>query len=121
MGDSRGALARLSPDVVSTAAGGPRRRAARRPVDNALRAARLLINLSRRYAGRMEVTPVSVNGDVGYTIEVDGVIDQIVPCSVSEGRVAVIRNMRNPDKLQLVGTHNRLSRAQQRGSRRLPT
>jgi RNA polymerase sigma factor (sigma-70 family) len=109
VGDIRGVLARLSPDVVYTADGGPHRRAARRPVETAARVARLLINLSRRYEGRMEVTPVSVNGDVGYIIEVDGIIDQVLSCSVSGGRVAVIRNMRNPDKLQLVGIHNPLS------------
>ena len=109
MGDIGGVLARLSPDVVYTADGGPHRRAARRPVETAPRVARLLINLCRRYEGRMEVTPVSVNGDVGYIIEVDGTIDQVLSCSVSDGRVAVIRNMRNPDKLQLVGSHNPMS------------
>lgn len=57
----------------------------------------------------MGVTPVSVNGDVGYIIEVDGIIDQVLSCSVSGGRVAVIRNMRNPDKLQLVRIQNPLS------------
>jgi len=108
MGDISGVLARLSPDVVYTADGGPHRRAARRPVETAPRVARLLINLCRRYEGRMEVTPVSVNGDVGYIVEVDGAIDQVLSCSVSEGQVAFIRNMRNPDKLQLIGTHNPL-------------
>ena len=109
LGDIQGVLARLSPDVVYTADGGPHRRAARRPVETAPRVARLLINLSRRYEGRTAVTPVTVNGDVGYIIEVDGTIDQVLSCSVSGGRVAVIRNMRNPDKLQLVGTHTRLT------------
>ena len=108
VGDIRGVLARLSPDVVYTADGGPHRRAARRPVETAPRVARLLVNLSRRYEGRMEVTPVTVNGDVGYVIAVDGTIDQVLSCSVSDGRVSVIRNMRNPDKLQLVGTHHPL-------------
>jgi len=108
-GDISGVLARLSPDVDYTADGGPHRRAARRPVESAPRVARRLINLCQRYEGRMEVTPVSVNGDVGYFIEIDGTIDQLLSCSVSDGRVAVIRNMRNPDKLQLVGTHNSLS------------
>jgi len=109
VGDIRGVLARLSPDVVYTADGGPHRRAARRPVETAPRVARLLVNLARRYEGRMEVTPVTVNGDVGYVIEVDGTIDQVLACSVSHGRVSVIRNIRNPDKLRLVGTHNPLS------------
>jgi RNA polymerase sigma-70 factor (ECF subfamily) len=109
VGDIRGVLAILSPDVVYTADGGPHRRAARRPVVTAPRVARLLINLARRNEGRMGVTPVSVNGDVGYIIEVDGAIDQVLSCSVSDGRVTVVRNMRNPDKLQLVSSRTPLS------------
>ena len=105
-GDVRGVLDRLAPDVVCTSDGGPHRRAARRPVVTAPRVARLLINLSRRYVGRMGIRPVSVNGDAGYVIDVDDEIDQVLSCSVVDGRVAAIRIMRNPDKLRLVGTHN---------------
>ena len=108
-GDLRGVLDRLAPDVVCTADGGPHRRAARRPVVTAPRVARLLINLSRRFEGRMEVTPVSVNGDAGYVIEVGGDIDQVLSCSVVHGRVAAIRITRNPDKLRLVRSHHQLT------------
>ena len=67
-GDVQGVLDRLAPDVVCTSDGGPHRRAARRPVVTAPRVARFLVNLGRRYQGRMEVAPVSVNGDAGYVI-----------------------------------------------------
>ena len=102
-GDLVGVLGRLAPDVVCTSDGGPHRRAARRPVVTAPRVARLLINLSRRFDGRMDVVPVSVNGDAGYVVELDGVVDQVLSCSVSDGRVTAIRITRNPDKLRLVG------------------
>ena len=107
-GDIRGVLDRLAPDVVCVSDGGPLRRAARRPVVTAPRVARLLVNLAGRYAGRMEATPVSVNGDAGYVIEVDGTIDEVLSCSVSDGLVTAVRIMRNPDKLRLVGSHNEL-------------
>ena len=51
----------------------------------------------------MAVTPVSVNGDAGYVIEVDGLVEQVLSCSVADGRVVAIRIMRNPDKLRRVG------------------
>ena len=86
VGDVQGVLDRMAPDVVCTSDGGPHRRAARRPVVTAPRVARLLVNLGRRYRGRMEVTPVSVNGDAGYVVEVDGLVDQVLSCSVADGR-----------------------------------
>ena len=61
-GDIRAVIERLAPDVVCTSDGGPLRRAARRPVVTAPRVARLLVNLSRRFAGRIDVTPVTVSG-----------------------------------------------------------
>jgi len=104
VGDVQGVLDRVSPDVVCTSDGGPHRRAARRPVVTGPRVARFLINLASRYEGRMTATPVSVNGDAGYVVEVDGEIDQILSCAVDDGRVTAIRIMRNPDKLRLVGS-----------------
>jgi RNA polymerase sigma-70 factor (ECF subfamily) len=104
-GDLRAVIDRLAPDVVCTSDGGPLRRAARRPVVGAPRVARFLVNLSRRYAGRMDVTPVSVNGDAGYVVDVDGTVDQVLSCSVVDGRITAIRIVRNPDKLLRVGTH----------------
>jgi len=77
-------------------------------VVTAPRVARLLINLSRRYEGRMAIRPVRVNGDAGYVIDVDDQIDQVLSCSVVDGRVAAIRIMRNPDKLRLVESHSPL-------------
>ena len=108
VGDVQGVLDRMAPDVVCTSDGGPHRRAARRPVVTAPRVARLLVNLGRRYRGRMEVTPVSVNGDAGFVIEVDGLVDQVLSCSVAHGTVVAVRIMRNPDKLRRVGEPVRL-------------
>lgn len=102
-GDVQGVLDRMAPDVVCTSDGGPHRRAARRPVVTAPRVARLLVNLGRRYRGRTALTPVSVNGDAGYVVEVDGLVDQVLSCAVDSGKVVAVRIMRNPDKLRRVG------------------
>ncbi len=107
-GDIQGVLDRLSPDVVCVSDGGPERRAARRPVVTGPRVARFLVNLGRRYRERTEITPVSVNGDAGYVVRVDGLVDQVLSCSVADGRVVAIRIVRNPDKLRLVGSSVRL-------------
>jgi len=107
-GDVQGVLDRMAPEVVCTSDGGPHRRAARRPVVTAPRVARLLVNLGQRYRGRMEATPVNVNGDAGYVVEVDGLVDQVLSCSVADGKVVAVRIMRNPDKLQRVGAPVRL-------------
>jgi hypothetical protein len=64
------------------------------------------VNLSRRFAGRIDVTPVTVSGDAGYVVEVDGAVDQVLSCSVADGRVTAVRIMVNPDKLQRVGVHD---------------
>jgi len=102
-GDVAGVLARLAPDVVSVADGGAARRAARRPVVTAPRVARYLINLTARYAGRMDIAAATVNGDVGYVVNIDGSIDQVISFSVVDGLVQEIRIMRNPAKLAHVG------------------
>ena len=72
------------------------------------RVARFLVNLGRRYAGRIDVAPVSVNGDAGYVVRVDGLLDQVLSCSVSDGRVVAVRIVRNPEKLRHVGSPVRL-------------
>ena len=108
-GDVQGVLDRLAPDVVCTSDGGPQRRAARRPVVTAPRVARFLVNLSRRYQGRMDATPVSVNGDAGFVVRVDGQIDQVLSCAVDGGRVVAVRIIRNPEKLHRIGSPVRLA------------
>ena len=107
-GDVQGVIDRLAPDVVCTSDGGPHRRAARRPVVSAPRVARFLVNLARRYRGRIEVVPANVNGDAGYLFRIDGQLDQVLACSVADGRVVAVRIVRNPDKLRHVGSSVRL-------------
>ncbi|MGD0312630.1 MAG: RNA polymerase sigma factor SigJ [Acidimicrobiales bacterium] len=98
-GDTAAALRHLAPDVVCVSDGGAATRAARRPVVGAERVARLLVNLTRRHAGRLAARPAEVNGDVGSVVLLDGTVDMVTAFEVDGGRVITIRMVRNPDKL----------------------
>jgi len=102
-GDIAGVLARLAPDAVCVTDGGPTRRAARRPVVGAPRVARFLVNLTHRYGGAMSLRPVTINGDAGVMISLDGVVDMVAAFETQAGRVHAIRIVRNPDKLGHIG------------------
>jgi len=99
LGDVEVALRCLAPGVVCVSDGGASTRAARRPVVGADRVVRLLVNLSRRYAGRLTARPASINGDVGSVVSVDGTVDMVTAFELVDDRVVTIRIVRNPDKL----------------------
>jgi RNA polymerase sigma-70 factor (ECF subfamily) len=99
-GDVTSALARVAPDAVLIADGGPKRRAARRPVVGAERVVRFLTNLSRRAYLRAQVEPSTINGDPGLIVSVDGAVDFAAAFEVEDDRVAAIWLVRNPDKLE---------------------
>jgi RNA polymerase sigma-70 factor (ECF subfamily) len=102
-GDIDLVMEHLAPDVVCVSDGGATRRAARRPVLGAERVARLLVNLSRRYRGSISVRTELINGDIGTVISIDGVVDLVTVFEVEQDQVAVVRAVRNPDKLGHVG------------------
>ena len=70
---------------------------------SAPRVARLLVNLAQRYQGQLDVRTVTINGDVGEVISVDGAVDLVIAFEVDDGLVAAIRLIRNPDKLTHIG------------------
>jgi RNA polymerase sigma-70 factor (ECF subfamily) len=104
LGDVDAALHYLAPDVVCVSDGGAATRAARRPVVGADRVVRFLVNLTRRHAGHVTARPVSVNGDVGMVVSLDGTVDVVTAFEVDGDRVVTIRMVRNPDKLVHVNT-----------------
>lgn len=102
-GDLDALLRVLAPDVVLTSDGGGRVRAALRPVVGAEKVARLLAGLVTQGAGRLEVVPVLVNGEVGLVVRLadGGTVDVtvVVPHVDEQGRVAAVDMVRNPEKL----------------------
>jgi RNA polymerase sigma-70 factor (ECF subfamily) len=99
-GDVDGALARVAPDAVLISDGGSQRRAARRPVVGAQRVVRFLTNLSRRSYRGAHVLPAAINGDPGFIVSLDEVVDFAAAFELEDDRVAAIWLVRNPEKLE---------------------
>lgn len=110
-GDLQALMDVLAPDVVSVADGGGRvRGAARRPVVGAEKLARYLMHGITKYAGRMTVSPMVVNGEPGLRVEVDGDIAGVVSVTVEHGKVSRIYSIANPEKLEHVDAETPLTR-----------
>ena len=110
-GDIQALMDVLAPDVVSVADGGGRvRGAARRPVVGADRLARYLVRGLAKYAGRMTISPIAVNGQPGLRVEIDGRIAAALTVAVEDGRVSRIYSIANPDKLARLDAETALTR-----------
>lgn len=110
-GDLQALMDVLAPDVVSVADGGGRvRGAARRPVVGAEKLAKYLLHGVAKYAGRMTLSPMIVNGQSALRVEVDGEIAGAVTVTVEGGKVSRIYAIANPDKLEHLDVETLLSR-----------
>lgn len=99
-GDTAGAMALMSPDVVLVSDGGPNRHAARRPVVGPDRVSRLLINVAKRVPAGARFDAVAINSAAGYRIaDPAGEQEAAVALDVSDGVVSAIWIISNPDKL----------------------
>jgi RNA polymerase sigma-70 factor, ECF subfamily len=101
-GDVKEVVARLAPDVVCITDGGPKRRAARRPVAGSGRVARFLIDMARRY-GRLATRPAVVGGSAGAILSVGDTIEQVMAVTSKDGVITSVYFIGNPDKLTSVG------------------
>jgi RNA polymerase sigma-70 factor (ECF subfamily) len=110
-GDLQALMDVLAPDVVAVADGGGRvQGAARRPVIGALRLARYLLKGVSTYGVRFVMSPMSVNGESGVRVEVDGELAAAVTVTVQDSRVTHIYSIANPDKLARLDAEMILSR-----------
>lgn len=101
-GDVNEVVARLAPQVVCVTDGGPRRRAARRPVTGSVRVARLLTSVARRY-GHVRARPAVVGGSAGAILAAGETIEQVMAVTSEDGVITSIFFVGNPDKLTSVG------------------
>jgi RNA polymerase sigma-70 factor (ECF subfamily) len=101
-GDVNDVVALLAPQVVCITDGGPRRRAARRPVVGSDRVARLLIGLARRYR-HLAARPVVVGGSAGAILSAGETIEQVMAVTSNDRVITSIYFIGNPDKLTSVG------------------
>jgi RNA polymerase sigma-70 factor (TIGR02957 family) len=107
-GDVRGLLDVLAPDVVVVADGGGVVAAARRPIQGAETAARLLGNFAKLAPGARADT-VWLNGAPAARIDVDG---QVIAASlaVENGRITRVYAILNPHKLTRLDAEAELTR-----------
>jgi RNA polymerase sigma-70 factor, ECF subfamily len=101
-GEVNEVVARLAPQVVCITDGGPRRRAARRPVVGSDRVARLLIGLARRYS-YLTSRPAAVGGSAGAVFSAGGTVEQVMAVTTEDGVITCLYFVGNPEKITSVG------------------
>lgn len=102
-GDLNHMMELLAPDVTAWTDGGGKVRAALRPLHGADKVARWLLGILRRPLPDIGIRPVLVNGEPGLLVTSGGAVDDVVVVDLNtDGRIAAIRLIRNPDKLRRI-------------------
>ena len=108
-GDLQGLLDVLAPDVVLVADGGGVAHAVRRPITGAERVCRLLVKLAA-VAPEARVRAMWLNGAPALRLDIDGELDTAISLRVEARGITGIYAVRNPHKLERLGTAMQLSR-----------
>jgi RNA polymerase sigma-70 factor (ECF subfamily) len=91
----------LTNDVVFVSDGGGKVPAATVPVAGVDRVTQLLLGLKRKgFAGLRHIDLVTLNGLPGFALFGDSGLETAIALDVSEGRIAAMYAVRNPDKLR---------------------
>lgn len=99
-GDTSAMKALLTKDAIVYSDGGGKVRAALRPLVGPDDAVHVLSSVARKYAGvTAQVRPISVNGQYGLAVDLDGALNTIYTADIEDGRIARLFILRNPDKL----------------------
>lgn len=98
-GELEAFLAVLSPDVTLVSDGGGKASAARRPVVGAERVARFFLGLLAQAKEGQQIEMTEINGEPGLVGRDRGQVVVVFVLHVTDGRVATIQAIRNPDKL----------------------
>jgi RNA polymerase sigma-70 factor (ECF subfamily) len=107
-GDLQGLIDVLAPDVVAVADGGGLASAALHPIRGADRVARFLLAAAR--SADFEARVVWLNGWPGAQIDIGGALDTAVSLTVEDGRITRLYAIRNPHKLEALGSETQLVR-----------
>jgi len=108
-GDLQGLLDVLAPDVVLVADGGGVASAVRRPISGAERVCRLLVKLAE-VGPEARVRAMWLNGAPALRLDIDGELDTAISLRVEARGITGIYAVRNPHKLERLGTAMQLSR-----------
>ncbi len=108
-GDMQALTSMLAQDAVFTADGGGKVPAVRRPVHGREAVAKVVIGLARNVERALHTTfanlrfeSAEVNGETALLLWVDEYLDTVFVYSVVDDQVAVIRALRNPEKLAYI-------------------
>ena len=108
-GDVQGLLDVLAPDVVVVSDGGGLAPAARIPIEGSARAAELLGRFAR-FAPRVRVGTLLLNGTVAARIDPGGELSTAITFTIEHGLITRMYVVRNPDKLGRLDTVAELRR-----------
>ncbi|HEX7127345.1 MAG TPA: sigma factor [Thermodesulfobacteriota bacterium] len=107
----RALLGLFAPDAAWTADGGGRVPASRRVIVGAERIARLLLGLGKSfYRGEVTREVVTINGEAGLVVRVDGRIRSTISIATDGERILAGYTVVNPDKLPRPFPDGRLGR-----------
>ncbi|GHI09183.1 RNA polymerase subunit sigma-24 [Streptomyces cellostaticus] len=101
-GDLAGLEKLLAADVTWWGDGGGKVSAARRPIEGREKVVRFLVGGSRRFGAGLEYTVVEINGASGLAAWADGTLVGVAEIELRDGRIAQVRAVTNPDKLEYV-------------------
>lgn len=106
-GDIEGLMTVLAPDVTLLTDGGGKARAALRPITGADKVARFLAAISSQPYMGMEISGMSlevaeINGGPGTLVTAGGQAIAVLTLTVTDGRIAAIQALVNPDKLSAI-------------------
>jgi RNA polymerase sigma-70 factor (ECF subfamily) len=104
-GDISALAALLRDDAIAISDGGGRKTAALNPIRGADKIIRFLLGIAGKNAGHeIRAVPKTINGSAGAVVFMDGEIDHTLSVAIdgSQGKIAAIYVVRNPDKLHHV-------------------
>jgi RNA polymerase sigma-70 factor (ECF subfamily) len=96
--DESALLALLASDAAQLSDGGGKVRAALQPIEGSVRVAKFILGLARKYDGRFFIEAATVNSEPGLIVWVEGA-PVVASFEISDGRIARIFHVLNPDKL----------------------
>jgi RNA polymerase sigma-70 factor (ECF subfamily) len=109
-GDVQGLMDLMAPDVVVLSDGGGKVRAARRPVEGADAAARLLVGIAHKAAPGLRLEEVMINGVPGWRAWDGERLAAALQLVIVGDRIAQVLIMMNPDKLGGLGEPRAIAR-----------
>jgi RNA polymerase sigma-70 factor, ECF subfamily len=92
----------LATDVTWVSDGGGKAKAARKAVHGSDHVARFIMGVIGRYAPRVQLSPITVNGESGLALYGDGSLVSVISVVTDGVRILDVYTVVNPDKLRAI-------------------